>query len=535
MSSSLTDRDAAPGSIEVAMPQMGVSVAEGTIVEWRKRPGDWVESDEVVCVVTTDKVDVEIPSPASGRLERILVEAGRHRRGGDAARRDRRRAPARARPIARRSTDSHGGAPSGRPGRRAGPLQVLFARRPEDRRRARHRPRASRPAPGSAAGCGRRDLLAAIAEGDERRPARGPAAAHRVSLQARAGARRGPGADRRLRREPMTPMRRLIADHMIESRRTSAHCTTIVEVDLAGVVAARAARREEMAARGVSLTYLAFVAEATVAALQRHPDPERVGRGGGDRLPRRRQPRDRCRARDGPDRSGDPARAAAQPRGAGRRDRGSGRPRARPGSCSPTTWRAARSRSPTRGSSGPCSRPRSSTSRRWRSSTSRPSSSGRSSSRDAGGDSIAIRPMTNLCMSWDHRALDGAEAARFLGEVKASLEGVESRMMAGLEHEELHVRRGERTGIYVIVAIHSTALGPALGGARLWRYETRWDGVTDALRLSARDDAQGGRRRARPRRRQVRDLRRRTTRARAASPADGSTSARRSSRSTAAT
>ena len=76
MSSSLTDRGGAPGSIEVAMPQMGVSVAEGTIIEWRKRPGDWVESDEVVCVVTTDKVDVEIPSPASGRLERILVEAG---------------------------------------------------------------------------------------------------------------------------------------------------------------------------------------------------------------------------------------------------------------------------------------------------------------------------------------------------------------------------------------------------------------------------------------------------------------------------
>src|SRR5918999_5662189 len=58
------------------MPQMGVSVADGTILEWRKRPGDWVESDETICDVTTDKVDVEIPSPASGRLERILVEAG---------------------------------------------------------------------------------------------------------------------------------------------------------------------------------------------------------------------------------------------------------------------------------------------------------------------------------------------------------------------------------------------------------------------------------------------------------------------------
>src|SRR5919197_4884517 len=58
------------------MPQMGVSVAEGTIVEWRKRPGDWVDADEPICDVTTDKIDVEIPSPASGRLERILVEPG---------------------------------------------------------------------------------------------------------------------------------------------------------------------------------------------------------------------------------------------------------------------------------------------------------------------------------------------------------------------------------------------------------------------------------------------------------------------------
>src|SRR3954451_13986369 len=58
------------------MPQMGVSVAEGTIVEWTKRPGDWVERDETVCLVTTDKIDVEIPSPAAGRLAEILVEPG---------------------------------------------------------------------------------------------------------------------------------------------------------------------------------------------------------------------------------------------------------------------------------------------------------------------------------------------------------------------------------------------------------------------------------------------------------------------------
>ena len=63
-------------TVEVVMPQMGVSVAEGTIIEWTKRPGDWVERDETVCMVTTDKVDVEIPSPAAGRLSSVLVEQG---------------------------------------------------------------------------------------------------------------------------------------------------------------------------------------------------------------------------------------------------------------------------------------------------------------------------------------------------------------------------------------------------------------------------------------------------------------------------
>ena len=60
----------------VEMPKMGISVSEGTILEWRKQPGDWVEADETIADVTTDKVDVEIPSPASGRLAKIVVEAG---------------------------------------------------------------------------------------------------------------------------------------------------------------------------------------------------------------------------------------------------------------------------------------------------------------------------------------------------------------------------------------------------------------------------------------------------------------------------
>src|SRR4051812_6084852 len=58
------------------MPQMGVSVAEGTVVEWKKRAGDWVEADEIVVEISTDKVETEVPSPASGRVASIAVDVG---------------------------------------------------------------------------------------------------------------------------------------------------------------------------------------------------------------------------------------------------------------------------------------------------------------------------------------------------------------------------------------------------------------------------------------------------------------------------
>jgi len=62
--------------VDVTMPQMGVSVAEGTVVEWKKQPGDWVQADETICEISTDKIDTEVPSPAAGRLTEILVEVG---------------------------------------------------------------------------------------------------------------------------------------------------------------------------------------------------------------------------------------------------------------------------------------------------------------------------------------------------------------------------------------------------------------------------------------------------------------------------
>src|SRR6266516_6379051 len=60
--------------VDATMPQMGVSVAEGTVVEWRKRVGDWVQADETICEISTDKIDSEVPAPASGRVAEVLVE-----------------------------------------------------------------------------------------------------------------------------------------------------------------------------------------------------------------------------------------------------------------------------------------------------------------------------------------------------------------------------------------------------------------------------------------------------------------------------
>jgi 2-oxoglutarate dehydrogenase E2 component (dihydrolipoamide succinyltransferase) len=62
--------------IDVTMPQMGVSVAEGTVVEWKKQVGDWVEADEIIAAISTDKIDTDVESPATGRLHEIIVDVG---------------------------------------------------------------------------------------------------------------------------------------------------------------------------------------------------------------------------------------------------------------------------------------------------------------------------------------------------------------------------------------------------------------------------------------------------------------------------
>src|SRR5262250_3004895 len=70
--------------VEVVLPEMGESVTEGSITSWRKKPGDFVQAGEALVDVTTDKVDVEVPSPAAGRITKVLVEEGKTVRVGSA-------------------------------------------------------------------------------------------------------------------------------------------------------------------------------------------------------------------------------------------------------------------------------------------------------------------------------------------------------------------------------------------------------------------------------------------------------------------
>jgi pyruvate/2-oxoglutarate dehydrogenase complex dihydrolipoamide acyltransferase (E2) component len=458
--------------VQIVMPQMGVSVAEGTIVEWSKRPGDWVERDETVCLVTTDKVDVEIPSPGAGRLSKILVEPGdtvdvgtplaeldASARPGEAHPEEHHEEPAPAQPaqteqppqpagttgpaeaspasgsgdgeadrsgfhspVVRRMADEHdidlsqvqgtgiggrirkrdlvaliesGSAPeapeTAEPAETERPLHIESPYQPEE------------PAPAET------EAPAAPAEGEAPAPVAGNGAAADVL----------PGE----RREAMTPMRRRIGEHMLESRRTSAHCTTIVEVDLHRVVATRRELKEGMKRRGVPLTYLAFVASATVAELDRHPilnasidgdelvyhDDVNLGIAvaldSGLIVPVIRHAQ--RLSLEGI--AGEIARLAQ---------------RARNGELEPNDVAGGTFTITNPGQFGavlatPIINQPQVAILDLEAVVKRPVVI------DDESEAIAIRPMTNLCMSWDHRALDGAEAARFLSDLKARLEGWE--------------------------------------------------------------------------------------------------------------
>jgi pyruvate/2-oxoglutarate dehydrogenase complex dihydrolipoamide acyltransferase (E2) component len=252
-------------SIPVVMPQLGESVAEGTVIEWLKQEGDRVQKDEAILAVSTEKVDAEIPAPAAGVLSQILVKAGEVAAVG-----------ATLAIIAEGFASGTGidlgaEAPITVPGP---PPPTAGLRPPSPEARApKGEGRFYSPAVRRLAEEIGIDLEAVPGTGEGGRVTRQDVEAF---AQAR-GARRerhvepvGIGEDEEL--IPLTKMRRTIAEHMVRSKQTAPHVTSIAEADFTAIARFREEKRAAFRqAKGVSLTFLAFVVKATAHVLREFP------------------------------------------------------------------------------------------------------------------------------------------------------------------------------------------------------------------------------------------------------------------------
>jgi 2-oxoglutarate dehydrogenase E2 component (dihydrolipoamide succinyltransferase) len=295
-------------AIDVVMPQMGVSVSEGTVTKWLKQEGEQVEADESLLEISTDKVDTEVPSPASGTLTQILVQEGETVDvgtklaviGGDgtaAAPKEDVPEPATAQAAAESASVSD--APS-TPStadtvEEAQPAPAAASETTEAQStngKTFVSPVVAKIAsehgvdPSQVQGTGRggrvtkKDILNFIESGAQAAPPAPPAQPEAPKAQAaapQAAAAPAPVAAPAPAQvgetfEPMTPMRRGIAEHMRRSLDTSAHVTSAIEVDMSKVSALRAKlKKEYQQSYGVNPTYLIFVARAAAETLRDYP------------------------------------------------------------------------------------------------------------------------------------------------------------------------------------------------------------------------------------------------------------------------
>jgi pyruvate dehydrogenase E2 component (dihydrolipoamide acetyltransferase) len=289
---------------DVVMPQMGESIVEGTLTRWLKKPGDKVERDEPLFEISTDKVDTEIPSPVAGTLAEVLVAEGatvgintvvaRIGEGGAAA------APA---PVA-------AAAPAPPPPPAPAPVAAPAPPPPPPAPAPVAPPPVAAAAPivevepvngplsplvrkmareynidlGDIAGTGaggritKQDIEAYIeAQAAKTVASAAPAAAAPVAAApapAPSASVPPPAAatPAKTRVEPMSIMRKKIAEHMIKSQNTSAHVTTVHKVDMTKIAKLRAKHKDEFQTRyGFGLTFLPFIARAASEALRAFP------------------------------------------------------------------------------------------------------------------------------------------------------------------------------------------------------------------------------------------------------------------------
>jgi 2-oxoglutarate dehydrogenase E2 component (dihydrolipoamide succinyltransferase) len=256
-------------SVVVTLPELGESVVEGTVARWLVKEGDRVERDQPLVEVTTDKVDAEIPAPEGGVVEAILAAEGetievgaelaRIAEGPGAAAKPRpgaaaseaAPAPQRATPAAKRAAEAEGvdlaGVEATGVGGRVRRADVERAAAAESPPAEARPPRTARPS---------RSVPSPREDGD-------------AAARARFGHYAIQEGDEVI---PMSPLRKVVAEHMVYSKRTSPHVGTVAEVDLGGVAAVRnQQKRAFQAAYGMPLTYLPFIVHATVRALREFP------------------------------------------------------------------------------------------------------------------------------------------------------------------------------------------------------------------------------------------------------------------------
>jgi pyruvate dehydrogenase E2 component (dihydrolipoyllysine-residue acetyltransferase) len=290
-------------AIDVVMPQMGVSVSEGTITKWLKQQGEQVEADEPLLEISTDKVDTEVPSPGTGVLTQILVQEGETVDvgtklaviGGDGAQAE---APPPEPATAEAAAEAEAPSSAETP---APSVPIQPAPAPSTNGKTFVSPVVAKIAsehgvdPSQVQGTGRggrvtkKDILDFIESGAQAAPAAPAAPAEPAQPAAPPQQPSAPAAPEPPKAapapapapaaaqpgesfEPMSAMRKGIAEHMRRSLDTSAHVTSAIEVDMSKVSAIRAKLKSEyQQSYGVNPTYLIFVARAATETLREYP------------------------------------------------------------------------------------------------------------------------------------------------------------------------------------------------------------------------------------------------------------------------
>jgi len=255
--------------VEVKVPQLSESVAEATLLQWKKKPGEAVAMDEILIEIETDKVVLEVPAPVSGVLAETVVADGGTVTGDQL--------------IARIDTDAKAGAAAPAPAPVAAPAASAPAAAPASAKGGVAMPAAAKLmadqgiAPGSVTGTGKDgritkgDVLVAAARpapatrapAPTAQPAALPAVAPPVSMNL---------AERPEQRVPMSRLRARVAERLLQSQATNAILTTFNEVNMAPVMEMRKRFQEKFEKEhGVKLGFMSFFVKAAVAALKRYP------------------------------------------------------------------------------------------------------------------------------------------------------------------------------------------------------------------------------------------------------------------------